>query len=216
MKKNKSLLLMILLLLFVCPFIVKADVADLELSYDRFAKLGGDAQYTFSIRQRSEYEYYVEYDKQYLKFEGYQGITTQHIGFDDDEITAIDNNGKITIKKKNDVSSYGVTLIFTTLKEGTTKLVVKSDSKFIDGEPINISTEIINTNKKCEKCPEVKECEKCPEVKECKKCPEVKENSKSSSDNIVLYVALGLLVIVNIVTIILALKSIKLNKKSTE
>lgn len=207
MKKIRNLLLIIL---FICPFIVKADEIDLDYSYDRLAKLGGEAQYTFSVGT-GEYEYYIEYDKQYLKFEKYEGVSYQEIcGGNQDNITAKDNNGKITIKGEEDGCNSGITLFFTPLKEGTTKLKVLEGNIKFSGKRIDISTEIIDGNKKCEKCPEVKECEKC------EKCPELNESSNNSSNNIVLYVVLGVLVILNIVTFIFTLKSNKLNKKSTE
>lgn len=203
MKKIRNLLLIIL---FICPFIVKADEVDLDYSYDRLAKLGGEAQYTFSVGT-GEYEYYIEYDKQYLKFEKYEGISYQEIcGGNQDNITAKDNNGKITIKREDGCNS-GITLFFTPLKEGTTKLEVSEGNIKFSGKRIDISTEIIDGNKKCEKCPEVKECEKCTAVN---------ESSNSSSNNIVLYVVLGVLVILNIISLIFTLKSNKLNKKSTE
>ncbi len=204
MKKIRNLLLIIL---FICPFIVKADEIDLDYSYDRFAKLGGEAQYSFSVGT-GEYEYYIEYDPQYLKFEKYEGFSYSHIcGGRQDNITAKDNNGKITIKGEEDGCNSGITLFFTPLKEGTTKLEVSEGNIKFSGKRIDISTEIIDGNKKCETCPDVKECEKCTAVN---------ESSNSSSNNIVLYVVLGVLVILNIVTLIFTLKSNKLNKKSTE
>lgn len=198
MKKIRNLLLIIL---FICPFIVKADAIPLEYAYDRLAKLGGEVQYKIYERS-SSYEFYVEYDPQYLKFDSGYSIYYD-IGSCGD-LTVKDNNGKITIKMENGHCS-GVVLNFKTLKEGTTTPVIKGEAYL--GQPFKTPIEIIDTNKKCEKCPEVKECEKCPEVN---------EGSKNSSDNIVLYVGLGLLIILNIVTLVFTLKSNKLNKKSTE
>lgn len=210
MKKVRDLLLIIL---FICPFIVKADARPLEFSYDRLAKLGGEVRYEI-YENSSSYEFYIEYDPQYLKFYDYYRIYYD-LGSCGD-LTVKDNNGKITVKMENGNCS-GIVLNFKTLKEGTTTPVIKGEAYL--GAPFKTPIEIIDTNKKCEKCPEVKECEKCekcPEVKECEKCTAVNESSNSSSNNIVLYVVLGVLVILNIVTLIFTLRSNKLNKKSTE
>lgn len=207
MKNIKNLLLTILLAYIFVPSIVKADVLRLDYSYDKIAKLGNEAEYKFSVDSNS-YEYFITYDKNMLKLKD-TVLEYLDICVGEPNIKIEDNNGKITVRKDaNDCSYKSVKLVFTTLKEGTTKLDVVGgkDTTFGSGgkaQQINISTEIIDVNKECESSEKVEECEKC-EV-----CQEIKESTTDSSENIITYILLCISLVLNIVTIIIILKKSK-------
>lgn len=134
MKKVNKLILLVLLLLFISPNVVKADACGTSYSYTKTV-YASETVFPVNLAIGScngEYSYSIIYDKNMLEFESVKA-STFYCGDKDiyDFVKVVDNNGTLSVTKTEMCpSDYGSVLIFSfkKKKEGNTVIKKTNDS----------------------------------------------------------------------------------------
>lgn len=130
MKKIKKLLLLVLLLLFISPSVVKADYCGTSFSYTRNVQLNDFVQVAIDACNGDQ-SYSIIYDKDMLEFVNF-GASTFNCASKNiyDYVTVVDNNGTLSVTKTQMChGDVGAVLIFNFKPKKDGNTIIKKIEK---------------------------------------------------------------------------------------